>query len=195
VFEQILAEVFLQRTQAENVSRFFRSFVAKYPSWLAIAQARRSSLEKELRPLGLWRRRASSLSLLARELSRRGGVLPESYDEAVQLPGVGQYIGNAITLFQGDAHAPLLDTNMARLLERFFRPRKLADIRYDPFLQRLAHEVVRSRKSKEINWAILDFASLVCSIKPKCPSCPLRAECNYFRKAQSSLALGRKRPD
>ena len=31
---------------------------------------------------------------------------------------------------------------MARVLERYFGPRNLADIRYDPYLQELAHKVV-----------------------------------------------------
>lgn len=194
VFDQILAEILLQRTQADTASQFFASFVKKYPSWEVIAKARRTSLEKDLRPLGLWRRRASSLSLLAKELVDRGGHFPETYDETVTLPGIGQYIGNAVQVFQEKTHAPLLDTNMARLLERFFRPRKLADIRYDPFLQALSHEVVKSRKPKEINWAILDFASLVCTIKPKCAACPLSNQCTYYRKvAKLASTPSRKR--
>jgi len=184
VFDQVLAEIFLQRTQAKAASNFFKTFVEKYPSWESIAKARRTSLEKEFRPLGLWRRRAASLSLLAKELAALDSIFPETHEETLQLPGVGQYIGNAVNLFQRNRPAPLLDTNMARLLERFFRPRKLADIRYDPFLQALAHEVVRSRKIKEINWAILDFASLICTIRPKCTSCPLRTKCSYYRSAR-----------
>ncbi len=37
---------------------------------------------------------------------------------------------------------PLLDVNMSRVLERYFGPRSLADIRYDPYLQNLAQRLV-----------------------------------------------------
>lgn len=51
---------------------------------------------------------------------------------------------------------------MARLLERFFGKRRLSDIRYDPYLQTLAYKVVNVENSEEMNWAILDYASLIC---------------------------------
>lgn len=42
---------------------------------------------------------------------------------------------------------PLVDVNMVRVLERFFGPRKLADIRYDSYLQTLARQVVEGEQS------------------------------------------------
>ncbi len=63
---------------------------------------------------------------------------------------------------------------MARLIERYIRPRKLADIRYDPWLQEAAHWLVRGDQPVEINWATLDFASAICTARnPRCGTCPL----------------------
>jgi len=77
---------------------------------------------------------------------------------------------------------PLLDVNMARVLERYFGPRQLTDIRYDPYLQNLSHQVVNHENSKQINWAILDFAALICkSRNPKCVTCFLSAGCKYYK--------------
>ncbi|MFM7022382.1 MAG: hypothetical protein ACKOXB_05350 [Flavobacteriales bacterium] len=75
---------------------------------------------------------------------------------------MGQYISNAVELVVYNKPSPLIDVNMARVLERFFGPRKMADIRYDPYLQELAYKVVNHKNAKEVNWAILDFAALVC---------------------------------
>ena len=44
-------------------------------------------------------------------------------------------VANAILLVCHEQPEPLLDSNMARVIERVFGPRKLADIRYDPYLQ------------------------------------------------------------
>ena len=71
---------------------------------------------------------------------------------------------------------------MARMLERYFGPRKLADIRYDPYLQALATRVVTCRDPAAMNWAILDLAATVCKIRePLCPDRPLRKGCKDYR--------------
>jgi A/G-specific adenine glycosylase len=183
LFEQIVSEVLLQRTTATVVGAFLPSFVEKFPTWEAIAAASEDDLGDSLRPIGLWRRRATSLRHLAVELVRRHSVYPATREELESLPAVGQYVASAILLFAHDEAEPLLDGNMARVLERYFGPRKLADIRYDPYLQGLAKAVVRAN-AKEVNWAILDLGNLVCRIRnPLCTECPLLAGCRTGRAA------------
>lgn len=179
-YQKILAEVLLQRTQARAVSRFFPEFIRRFPSWVKLALASEEDLRGYLQPLGLWRRRAASLQRLALEMARRRGRFPENRGEIESLPGVGQYITNSILLFvHGEPH-PLLDTNMARVLERYFGPRKLADIRYDPYLQTLSKAVINSDDAAELNWAILDHAALVCKLKnPRCGDCPVESGCKF----------------
>jgi A/G-specific adenine glycosylase len=184
-YELILAEVLLQRTKAENVANFFSAFVKEFPSWRKLSQANEAQLAKLLQPIGLWKRRAASLYLLAQEMYKKNGRFPKSRKDIEALPGIGQYIANAVLLFCHGVPQPLLDSNMARLLERVFGPRRLADIRYDPYLQSLSLEVVRCKKAKELNWAILDFAAIVCTIKnPKCLQCPLRSDCQYVKNTK-----------
>jgi A/G-specific adenine glycosylase len=84
-----------------------------------------------------------------------------------------------VLLFQHREAQPLLDSNMARVLERFFGPRTLADIRYDPYLQALAKAVVSCDRPIAMNWAILDFASLVCQNRPLCNACPVNRTCRF----------------
>src|SRR5262245_66147751 len=75
---------------------------------------------------------------------------------------------------------PLLDGNMARVLDRVFKPRRLVDSRYDPRLQALARLVVRSREPARVNWAILDIAARYCSSRlPACEECPLKNRCTF----------------
>ena len=94
------------------------------------------------------------------------------------LPGVGQYIANAIELFAFGRSRPLIDVNMARVLERCFGKRTLADIRYDARLQRLASLIVHGSDSARLNWAILDLSAIVCKVRvPNCVVCPLKANC------------------
>lgn len=179
-YVKILSEVLLQRTRAEVVAAFLPNFIKQFPSWDKLAVATEDDLRQYLQPIGLWRRRAASLEKLANEMAKRGGRFPGTREEIEQLPNVGQYIANAIQLFCHGKPQPLLDVNMARVLERFFGPRKLADIRYDPYLQSLAKAVVSSKHPAAINWAILDHATLICKISnPLCYTCPVVDRCQF----------------
>lgn len=177
-YEYIIAEVLLQRTRAETISSIFADFVETYPSWESLSESSTESLENSLRPIGLWRRRSTSIRALANEMCLRKGVFPSQRAEIESLPGIGQYIANAVLLFCHNDPQPLLDVNMARVLERVFGPRHLADIRYDPYLQQLAANVVRCDNAIQINWSILDLAALTClPRRPRCGACPVASMC------------------
>jgi A/G-specific adenine glycosylase len=180
--------VLLKRTRAEGAAGFFHSFIERYPSWLAISQASTRELGSALRPIGLWRQRASSLAALSAEMVVRNGRFPQDRDSIESLPGVGQYVANAIILFCNAGREPLLDAGMARVLERCFGERSLVDIRYDPWLQSLARKVVNCNEPVLVNSALLDLAALICHADvPDCPACPVRRYCkaaNSFGEAQ-----------
>jgi A/G-specific adenine glycosylase len=181
-YEKIISEVLLQRTKAETVAKFFSAFIKKYPSWRQLGNATESELKEILKPLGLYNQRGSRLYKLAQELKKRNGRFPLNRDTVEEIPMMGQYITNAYELFVLNQPSPLLDVNMARVLERYFGPRKLADIRHDPYLQKLSLKVVNHHKSKEINWAILDYGAIICNKRnPSCQLCMFNKTCNYNR--------------
>jgi A/G-specific adenine glycosylase len=182
-YVKVLSEILLQRTRAETVASFLPEFVKTFPSWKKLATASEQDLQSYFQRIGLWRRRASAVQRLAKEMARRSGRFPTTRAEIEELPNVGQYIANAILLFCHGQPEPLLDANMARVLERFFGPRKLVDIRYDPYLQALAKTAVSTEQPVAMNWSILDLAAVVCkSASPRCESCPLVIRCKYARR-------------
>ena len=184
-YQIIIAETLLQRTKAETVSKFYSQFIKDFPNWTSLAEADTSTIEQYLKPIGLYRQRAKRLKNLALEMVKRKGKLPRDRAELESIPFMGQYIANAVELIIYKQPSPLIDVNMSRLLERYFGKRKLADIRYDPYLQKLSYKVINHSSAKEINWAILDYAALICRAKnPKCNICKLRIGCNYFLNCQ-----------
>lgn len=178
-YQYVIAEVLLQRTKAETIAKFYPHFLKEFPNWKALANANVKSIEKYLIPVGLYRQRSKRLMGLAQEMVRRNGRLPKDREELESIPFMGQYIANAVELVIFNEPSPLVDVNMARVLERFFGSRQLADIRYDPYLQELSYKIVKHENTKQINWAILDFAALVCKPKPLCSACMLNTFCIY----------------
>jgi len=142
-----------------------------------------------LKPVGLWWRRAISIQGLAQHAAPRDGQFPRDPAELAKVPGVGQYVSNAIQLFQHDIARPLLDVNMARVLERYLRPHLLVDIRHDPWLQAAAAWMVRCENPVTANWAVLDHAALTCVARtPRCDACVLNHGCNWRRAANLPAA-------
>ena len=180
-YQYIIAEILLQRTKAETIAKFYPLFLKDFPNWKSLKNADINKLEEYLKPVGLYRQRSKRLLNLAREMVKRNGKLPRDRKELESIPFMGQYIANAVELVIFNQASPLVDVNMSRVLERFFGERKMADIRYDPYLQDLAYRIVAHENSKKINWAILDFSALTCKPRPLCGSCLLKARCNYFK--------------
>ncbi len=178
-FHKVCFELLLQRTRAETVARIYPHFFGMFQGWRDLRAVSVEELEEQLKPIGLWRRRARSIKGLAEYAAARNGVFPSNEKELASLAGVGQYVANAILLFQHGQPRPLLDGNMARVIERFIRLRRLADLRYDPWLQAASHWLVRCDDPISINWATLDFASAVCvPATPYCEDCVLSSRCN-----------------
>jgi A/G-specific adenine glycosylase len=180
-YRLIVTELLLQRTRAETVAAFEVAFFDQFRCWSDIVSTPETEIVNALAPIGLQTRRASVLKRLANKMSQLSNVVPNSREDIEDLPGVGQYIANAIELLVLDRSRPLLDTNMARLLERFIRPRTLADIRHDPWLQASAQYLVEQGDPRTINWAVLDFAAAVCKPRvPACDMCPVSIDCTFF---------------
>ena len=181
-YEKIIAELLLQRTKAETVKVFFPRFLTLYPSWSAISKKEIITLENDLKPIGLYKQRAKRISLLANEMMLRKNELPDSKEELMKLPFIGQYLACAILLLCFGEKHPLVDVNMVRLIERYFHKKQLADYRYDPFIQETAYKIVNHKKTIEINFAILDFAAKICkSEKPHCDICTIKLNCSFLK--------------
>jgi len=184
-YEVIVAEILLQRTTAAGVARAYPGFVDRYPSWASLGQAPLEDLEKALRPLGLWRQKALAFQQLARSIEANGGVVPRTRKGLEHLPGIGPYTASAVLAIVYGRAEPLLDVNMARLLGRFLGAPGPAGASPGRTLHALAHRLVRSTRSLEVNWATLDFGALVCRPRsPRCPACPLRTRCAHSRSLQ-----------
>jgi len=186
-YSKIVSEILLQRTRAQVAGRFLPTFLRRFPSWSALSAATERDLQSLLEPLGLWRRRAATLVALAKEMDSRRGRFPRLRSELEELPGIGQYVASAVLLFCHGKREPLLDVNMARVLERFFGPRTLVDIRYDPWLQDISRQVVDHERAVDINWAILDFAAAVCiRARPRCSECLLATACTFYKESPTA---------
>ena len=81
-------------------------------------------------------------------------TFPASREELETLSGLGQYIVSAILLSVYRQGEPLLDVNMARVLERYFGPRKLAVIK----IRSLPSNIVAASCKNTTGWLELGYS-------------------------------------
>lgn len=180
-YQMLVSEILLQRTKAETVSAFYHPFFQRYPDWESLSHATQAELEIVLTPLGLQKHRAKRIRHIMDNWQKRAGIWPGRTDE-LKDSGMGSlYLANAYSLFVLHKKKPLLDVNMSRLFSRFFGTEDKKDVRHNKAMNALADEVIQSTHCRELNWAVLDFAALVCKArKPDCPHCPLQSLCHYY---------------
>lgn len=178
----LISEILLQKTKAGNIVTVFNKFIAKYPNPEKLSTASFSDLKNEIEKLGLHTQRATKLQKLARVLVEKyNGKVPNNKEELLELPGIGFYIANAVLCFAFGYDAPLLDTNIGRIIERFFSVKVTGEERKKYRVWDKIAEFIPEGKSREYNYALIDFGALVCTAKnPRHNLCPLADICDYY---------------
>ena len=196
-YKILVSEVMLQQTQVDRVKEYYGRFLRRYPTVEHLAEAPRAGVMEEWAGLGYYNR-ARNLHKAARQIVRRhGGRFPRSVEAARALPGVGGYTAGAVLSFAFNEPAPVLDTNVRRVLARAFLgrpPRK--DAAEDRRLARLNLALIPDGKVWEFNQAAMELGAVVCTARnPRCPSCVARDLCRFYARLRAGGdGAGRARP-
>lgn len=167
----------LQRTRAEQVLKVYPAFISRYPSPQALASADLKEIERFFHRLGLvWR--AREIRRLGKELAKLGKV-PLHRDELLSLPGVGDYVADAVLATAFDEDVVAVDSNVCRLVCRLFGLEPSGEPRRDLRIKKVAESIMPAGKAREFNWALIDYSALVCRPKPLCVGCLFSKICRY----------------
>ena len=172
-YNLVIAELMLRRTKADQVEPVFQEFISRYPDSATLAQARRSSVTKLTKPLGLNWRNDTFVSMARKAVSDFSGEIPETRDQIMQLPGVGDYVAGAVLSVSLNKPEWIVDSNIARFFVRYFGVQTGSEARRNPMIIEIARRYARCRNPRRANLALIDYSSLVCS-----PSSPLCNECH-----------------
>ncbi len=147
----------------------------RFPTLEAMSEAEVSEIEEIVKPCGLFRTKAKSISELSKMLiSEYDGVLPDSIEELTKLPGIGRKTAN---LIMGDIyHQPAIvaDTHCIRITNKLGLSRSK-----DPHkVEKELREILPPDKSNDFCHRMVMFGRDVCiARRPKCKDCPLNSVC------------------
>ena len=178
----LVSEVMLQQTQVDRVRPKYDEWIAKYPTFGALAAASVTDVIGAWYPLG-YNIRPRRLHAIAREaVARYDGKLPSDEQTLRSFKGIGPYTAGAVQSFAFGQRAPIVDTNVARVLLRVFvgrgNPRNSAIWRR---LWEISKAVLPVRRVFDFNQALMDFGAIICvARRPRCLVCPMTAMCRAF---------------
>jgi A/G-specific adenine glycosylase len=191
-YHVLVSELMLQQTQVARVVEHYAAFLARFPTLESIAVARQRQVTNASNGLGYYAR-ARNLHKLARAVRRTHSgplTLPAHPESLAALPGVGPYTAGAVACFAYERAAPLVDTNVARVLTRVFAPH------VDPRTatgRRVAWTIARATLPRTggaaytHNQALMELGALICTARVRhCHRCPVQSVC---RSAPSTVNL------
>lgn len=187
-YHTLIAEVMLHRTQAIQVVPVYEQFIQQYPNIQNLAGATKEELQTLLFPLGLRWRIDLIHSMAWAIMQRFNGLIPESKNDLLSLPGVSEYIAGAVRCFAWNYPEAIADTNTIRVVGRIFGLMIKDSSRRNTLFKSILTQLVDSESPRQYNYALLDLADKICTKKqePDCSHCPLQTMCCYGRNQLES---------
>ncbi len=190
----LVSELMLHQTTVKTVEPVYQAFIQRFPTIYDLASAPIDEVKAITDPLG-YKVRGQWLHTIAQVVvNEHQGRVPDTLDGLMSLPGIGRYTAGAILSFAFGQDAPILDTNVKRVLGRYFDvdyARHDADTHHR--LWALAEAVIPPGEAAEFNQALMDIGAMVCSArKPLCTVCPLAS--HLVRAGAASLAAEERVP-
>ena len=176
----LLIETLAQQTQLERANNYFKKFIEVFPTPKSMANSSLKIILQMWSGLG-YNNRAKRLYEASKIIEKKG--FNQIYPNFDDLPGVGPYTKNAILSFAYGEKVLAIDTNIERIIQRYFGLNDTKD-----FFKENSKYFLQKVDSREINQAFMDFGSSICkSTKPMCSTCPIERECSkYFSNRKST---------
>lgn len=190
-----MSEIMLQQTRVAAVIPYYERFLERFPDVHALAGAPQEEVLRLWSGLGYYSR-ARNLQEAARQIvARHDGQFPFTREEALALPGIGEYTAAAILSIAYGESLAVLDGNVARVVARVEAVR--GDLRETPRwrnLQQSAAALLDPESPGDWNQAMMELGATLCTPRsPQCLLCPISDFCEARKHALTDLIPEKRR--
>ncbi|MCI2254712.1 endonuclease III [Domibacillus sp. 8LH] len=185
-FELVVAVALSAQCTDALVNKVTKGLFEKYKTpedYLAVPL---EELEQDIRSIGLYRNKAKNIQKMSRMLLEDfGGIVPDTQDRLVKLPGVGRKTANVVASVAFGVPAIAVDTHVERVSKR------LGFCRWKDNVTEVENTLMRKIPKEE--WSdthhrMIFFGRYHCKAQaPRCPECPLLDIC---REGKKRMKLG-----
>ncbi|MES2211753.1 MAG: endonuclease III [Pseudomonadota bacterium] len=181
-FELLIAVMLSAQSTDLRVNLCTPALFTVAPTPKAMLALGKVHLEKLISSIGLYRTKAKHvLATCALLIERHQGEVPDTREALEALPGVGRKTANVL-LNTLHGHPTLaVDTHVFRVANRT----GLAHGKTPNAVEQQLVKVIPSKYLRHAHhWLILHGRYTCTARKPKCPTCPIRQQCEYDEKTE-----------
>jgi A/G-specific adenine glycosylase len=181
-----ISEIMLQQTQVSTVIPYFERWMQRFPDLTELAAAPLDEVLEHWAGLGYYARARNLHRAAQLCVEQHHGKLPQSEETLCELPGIGLSTANAIISLSTGQPAVILDGNVRRVLARH------AGLDVWPgstsgqkALWTEAEQRLPQDRGDDYSQAIMDLGALLCTrSNPRCPACPVSADCQALAQGK-----------
>ncbi len=179
-----ISEIMLQQTRIEAVMGYYARFLDALPDVEHLSRVDDDALMKLWEGLGYYSRARNLKKAAVVIMEEYGGTFPQTYDELVKLPGIGEYTAGAIASICFDEKVPAVDGNVLRVIARVQGSKENVLL---PQTKKSVTEQLKKimpRTAGAFNEGLMELGELIClpNGAPLCDSCPLKEHCTAYKK-------------
>lgn len=191
----LVSEVMSQQTPMSRVIGPWHEWMNRWPTPDDLAEEDSGEAVAAWGRLGYPRRALRLHSCAVTIATEHDGVVPNSYDELVALPGIGDYTASAVVSFAFGGRATVLDTNVRRLIARAESGIANCPTSVTRAERVVADALVPDEDARAAKWAVasMELGALVCTARsPQCEVCPIRDSCRWVIDGKPDNAPARR---
>lgn len=185
-FRTLIATLLSSRTLDQTTTAACRRLFRIVQTPADLQRMPQEQIERLIYPVGFYRTKARHLKKLPEALAQQfGGMIPDSIEQLVRLPGVGRKTAALVVAASFGKPAICVDTHVHRISNRL----GLVQTRSPAATEQALQDILPRRYWKLWNPLLVAFGQRICRpIKPRCATCPIRAFCALGRTSERGAA-------
>ena len=179
-FQVLIATILSARTTDRTVDAVAPALFSRFPTPESLAGADAGEIEEIIHSTGFFHVKARHIIAASRILAGDfGGKVPRTMEGLLSLPGVGRKTANIVLAHAFQVREGIaVDTHVRRVARRIGLSDETDPDRIERDLTRLYPRDLWG----SINTLFIAHGRTLCTArKPRCPECPVRGDCRYFR--------------
>ena len=174
-----ILEIILQQTRAAQGLPYYKKFIDIFPDLPTLALASQDEVLKLWQGLGYYSRAINLHSTAKYIYYECDGKFPKTFNEIINLKGIGDYTASAIASICYNIPEAVVDGNVYRFLSRFFGISIPINTKFaHRQFKKKATELMDYDNPGGFNQAMMEFGAIQCKPKnPLCLECPFKYDC------------------
>lgn len=174
-FRVLVCALLSTRTKDETTSKVCERFFSKIKSINDLYNIDEEELKQLIYGVGFYNTKAKNLKILADIVSKEyNGVIPNTQEELMKLPGVGLKVANLVLAEGFGIPAICVDIHVHRITNRWC----LIKTKTPEQTEKMLREILPKKYWIEINRYLVSLGQRICKPqKPLCKICPIESFC------------------